>query len=329
MKKILFVFCILLGSMSLVFANGQGESNDSTWAKKVEIQVPARAGGGSDVIARTLGTEVAKASGRTFTIVNDTDGNGVVAFEKTRTAKTDGSTLLAYHTSMLIKMATNVYNHSLDDFTVIGVAHPLDQAPEVFVVGADSPYQSLDDFVKAAKAAPDTLLVGVETGGVSHIIGGLFDNAAGITLKFVEAGSDTEKLTSLVGKNIDACIVNVNQAKQYVQSNKVRALGVISRDSEGGKSEVLPDVPSFIQQGYNVDFCIFDLLLGPKDMNLDLVASIYNYYANAATSDAVNAVLEPAGFAMEFYGQEKGLQVIEKQQKELNEIVKDLGLMKK
>lgn len=336
MKKLLALALVFTICISFTFANGQEEKGSSTsespvkWVKSVEVQVPARAGGGTDVMARTLGNQIAKLADNTVTIVNNTDGSGVVAMEKVRTAKPDGNTILQFHSTMLIKSATGVYKYNaVDDFSIIGVSHMTELAGYVLVVSADSPYKTIDALVNAAKAAPNTLLFGVETGGTAHIESGLFAKTAGIKVKFVEAGSDTEKLTALVGKNIDACFVNPNQAKQYIQAEKAIALGVVSIDSTGGRSSVLPDVPSFQELGYDFAFGTYNLFLGPKGMDPALISMIRDYYVQAAADPSVNAILEPAGFAMVFYSPEAGLAAVKKQQLELNEVTIELGLVKK
>ncbi|MBS6642086.1 MAG: tripartite tricarboxylate transporter substrate binding protein [Clostridiaceae bacterium] len=328
MKKWGILLAASLLAASLTACSGNAKSNE--WAKNVEIQVPAKAGGGTDVMARALATQVAEDSGNNLAIVNNTDGGGVVAMEKVRTAKKDGSTILQFHTSMLIKTATGVYDKTAaEDFTVIAVSQGMEKGSYVMVVPADSPYNTLYDLIEAAKAAPETLLFGVETGGSSHIQAGLIAKAAGISFKYVEAGSDTEKLTALVGKSIDVCLVNPNQAKQYVESGKVIGLGCVSRDSEGGRSSVLPEIPSFIEQGFDVSFASYNLFLGPKEMDQELVTKIYDYYVAAAANESVNKILEPAGFAMEFFSIEEGIEKVKAQQEQLNAVVEELGLKQK
>ena len=70
---------ILAGIMAVsVTGCGGSAAKDGEWAKNVEIQVPAKAGGGTDVMARALANKVSGESGSTITIVNNTDGGGVV-----------------------------------------------------------------------------------------------------------------------------------------------------------------------------------------------------------------------------------------------------------
>lgn len=152
--------------------------------------------------------------------------------EKVRSAKPDASSLLFFHTTMLIKTATGVYDHSaVDDFTVIAVGQGTEKTGYVLVVPGDSPYNTTEDLVEAAKAAPGSILMGVETGGSSHIMSGLFAKATGIDVKYVEAGSDTEKLAALVGGSITRMVIK-NRQMQYVESGKAKALGCFSVDED-------------------------------------------------------------------------------------------------
>lgn len=299
------------------------------WTKNVEVQVPAGAGGGTDVAARTLTSYVSQNSGSNLTIVNNSDGGGVVAFEKVRGAKSDGSTILFFHTAMLIKSATGIYDKTAaEDFTVIAVAKPVEAANYVLVTSADSGLSTLEDFLAEAKSKPGELLVGVETGGSSHIMSGLMAKGADISVKFVEAGPDTEKMTALVGNSINACLVNVNQAKQYVEAGKVNALAVVSIDSNGGRSSVLPEVPSFVELGVDFTFGTYFFVLGPKSMDESLAESIHSYFAAAGEDGTVNSVLTPAGLEMRFVPFAEGADTVRAQQEALNAVVAELGLKK-
>ena len=329
-KSLLKGICI--AAMAAYVLTGCGAAGGSKASgdipKSVEIQVPAKAGGGTDVMARTLGQEVAKQTGANVTIINNTDGGGVVSMETVRTAKGDGSKLLQYHTSMLIKSATKVYDKTAcDDFKVWGVSQGTEKGQYVLVTSADSDMKTIEDFLNKGKSAE--IKMGIETGGTTHVITGLLSKASGVNVKYVESGSDTEKLTALVGNTIDACIVNVNQAKQYVESGKANALAVITNGEEGARSSVLPDVPSMTESGIDCSFASYNIFAGPKNMDEEVAKKLYEAYAAAAKSDAVNEVLEPAGMAMEFLSYEDGPAKLKAQQDDINSVVEELGLVQK
>ena len=152
----------------------------------------------------------------------------------------------------------------------------------------------------------------------------MFAKETGIDIKYVEAGSDTDKLTALVGGSIDAAFVNPNQASQYREAGKVKVLGCFSSDEEGGRSSVLPDVPSFIEQGYDLQFATIVFILGPKGMDEALVQKLYDHFSEAAKHDDVNAVLKPAEWTY-LLQQEEGIERLKAQEKVINEVVKDLA----
>ena len=330
MKKVLVILLVAMLAASSAFASGSSESGAAGLPKSVEVYVPAKAGGGTDVMARALANQMAADSGSAFTVINNTDGNGVVSMETIRTAKGDGTKILQYHTSMEIKTATGVYKYSAaEDFKVIAASLMLDKAAYVLVVASDAPYQTVDEVVAYAKANPGKLLCGVETGGNTHIMSGMFSQAAGIEIKYVEAGTDTEKLTSIVGGNIDIAFVNMNQAKQYIEAGKVTALAVCARDPEGGRGVALPDVPCFQEFGINFNYAVVNLFLGPATMSDELADLYHDAYVKAYENPAVKDFLEPAGFGMVFLSREESIERIKADQQAISEVVEALGLKQK
>ncbi len=318
---VVFMVCFFAESVQTVLAK------EVVWPKNVEIYVPAAAGGGTDAMARIVGSQVAEDSGNNLAIINSMAGNGIVALETVRNARPDGSTLLFFHSTMLIQSATGFYNHNvLDDFTVIAVGSFDADGAYALVVPADS-FKTFDELVTYAKENPGELLLGVQTGGSTHIMAGLITMNAGIEMKFVDAGSDTEKLTTLVGKNIDAALVNVNQAVQYKKAGKINVLGVVSKGPDGGRSEVLPEVKSFVEQGYKDTYLdSVNFVLGPKGMDKDLVAKIYNYFKNAANNKNVEERLSKANLLYHYLEPDKGIEAIKSSVEKYNILVEKLGI---
>lgn len=324
MKKRIVGFA-LAAAMVCSGLTGCSGGNSTGLPKTIEVLVPAKAGGGTDVMARSLGAKMAKDTGINFTTVNNTDGGGVVAMEMVRTSKNDGSKILQFHTTMLIKSAIGVYDKKCaDDFKIIGVAQGLEKAQYVLVTSAESGITNVEEFL--AEANTKEMKLGVETGGTSHIITGMVAQATGANIKYVEAGSDTEKLTALVGGTIDGAMVNVNQARQYVESGKANAVAVVSNGEEGARSSVLPEIPSFQEQGVDCTFAIVNLFCGPKDMSEETAKKLYEYYAAAAASDEVNETLKPAGMDMIFMPYEEGSAKVAELQTAIDAVVEELGL---
>lgn len=305
----------------------EAAASDVALPKSIEVQLPASAGGGTDVAGRALTAYINSNSDSNMTIVNNTDGSGVVAFETVRTGKADGSEILFFHTSMCIKTAMGMYEYSAaEDFKIIGVGQPTEKGGYILVTPADDGIDDLDDFIAAAKEAGGSMMIGVETGGSSHIMAGLMTQELGIELNYVEAGADTDKLTALVGGSIDCALVNGNQAKQYIEAGKVNAIACFSSTDEGGRFSVLPDVPSFSELGYDLVYGTNFYVLANPEMDDATAQAILVLFTEAAADPDTAAILEGAGMGMEFVPYEDGPAVLKSQQDSLNEVCAALGL---
>ena len=295
---------------------------------KIDVQVPASAGGGTDVVIRALTSYINSNSSSNMTVTNNTDGSGVVAMETVRNAsKADGSELLFFHTSMEIKSATGVYDYkAAEDFKVIAVATPSNPGGYVLVVPAETGVTDVAGFIDYANGGKNKM--GIETGGSSHIMSGMLADALGIELNYVDAGADTDKLTALVGGSIDCALVNANQASQYIEAGKVNAIGVFSSTDEGGRNTVLPDVPSFCEQGYDLVYGTYMFVLGPSSMDDATAQAIRELFVAANEDPDTAAVLDGTGMAMDFVSYEEGAELIKGQQETLDKVCADLGLVK-
>ena len=295
-KKLILVVLVLAMAFSSIAA--------ASVPKKIEVQLPAKAGGGTDVAGRQLTDWISKNGGTTMTIKNNTDGGGVVAYE-----------------------TIGIYNQSpADEFKVAGVGLPTEKGGYVLVVGKDSGVTDLDGFIALAKEKNGELRIGVETGGSSHIMSGMLTKELGIDLRTVESGPDTEKLTNLVGGSIDCALVNSNQAKQYIEGDKVNAIACFSATDEGGRNSVLPDVPSFKELGYDLVFGTYFYVLLPKTASDETAEAIHDLFASAASDPEVKEILEKSGFGMEFAPYADGEKLIRAQQDSLVTVCQELGL---
>src|SRR3979490_121866 len=125
-------------------------------SKPVHIFVPYAAGGGVDILARTLGDVVSRQWGQTVVAANRPGGGGVVASQALATSPPDGYTLIVVasgHATNPFLYAKLPYD-TFKDFTPISL---LASSPNILLVRADSPYKTLADLLAAARANPGKL----------------------------------------------------------------------------------------------------------------------------------------------------------------------------
>src|SRR6476659_6975947 len=135
---------------------GIASAQSSFPSKPVHIFVPYAAGGGVDILARTLGDVVSRHWGQTVVIENRPGAGGVVASQALATSPPDGYTLIVVASGH----ATNQFLYpripydTFNDFAPISL---LASSPNILLVRADSPFKTMADLIAAAKAKPGSL----------------------------------------------------------------------------------------------------------------------------------------------------------------------------
>ncbi len=274
MKKIV-AFVLALSILSLIPC----ALADAAWpAKTVTFKVAANAGGGTDNFARVITACLQKATGEAFTVVNDSTGNGTVAFESVRNAAPDGYTLLFYHSTMGIQYYQGAYGYNPADeanFTVIANV-PNGGTGDVLCVSSKAPYKTFAEFAEYCKN--NMVFFGNQNGGFGQLEFLLLNERAQLNARFVDAGGQADTIISLLGGNIDACFIGADAAAQYAEAGDMICLGLC--DSE--RSSFVPDVPTFTELGYDVVFKPTMIVLGPANMDPALVEQINAVFAKIA-----------------------------------------------
>ncbi len=288
MKKIISILVLSILTLS-AFAEGQSEKsgNGAEWPKgSVQFVVPAKAGGGTDAAARILAKALQEKLGKPFVVVNQPSGGGSVASETVRNSKTDGSTILFYHSGMFSSYHTGQYDHSpSEEFTTCAVM-PVDGSYSL-VVGPDSPYSSIEDLIAATRTNPGKITLGVQLKGSSHFMAGLLIKDSDAQFKIVEAGSDADKLVAVQGGTIDAAFVNTPGALQYAEADKLNILATIAGFSE--RDPGAPDYPSLYELGYESAVYGLDFfILGPAGLDPAVAEKVNLAFKEVMSDPAVS-----------------------------------------
>lgn len=246
------------------------EPAEVTWPNgNVTVYVPAAAGGGTDAFARICTQYLEKATGKTFTVINESSGNGTVACEKVRTADPDGQTVLVYHPTMLIQYYQGIYDANPTDtnnFTVIGTLQNGGDG-DALVVPASAPYNTVEELVEYCKQNPGKVTFGNQNGGFGQMEALQLAAVAGIDILFVDSGAQADTITALLGKNIDVCFIQLAVAKQYEEAGDMKVLAVCNREP----SKAYPEVPTLVSCGYDVALKVDMVMLAPANMDPALV----------------------------------------------------------
>src|SRR6202049_2502620 len=176
-----FKMCAVVAAAAL--SSGAASAQSGFPSRPVHIFVPYAAGGGVDILARTLGEVVSRQWGQGVVVENRPGAGGVVASQALATSAPDGHTLIVVASGH----PTNPFLHAklpydtFKDFTPLTL---LASSPNILLVRADSPFKTLTDVIAQAKAKPGSLSFGhAGTGTSTHLAGELLKALAQIDVE--------------------------------------------------------------------------------------------------------------------------------------------------
>jgi tripartite-type tricarboxylate transporter receptor subunit TctC len=272
-------------------AVGMASAEPAFPSRPVHIFVPYSAGGGVDILARTLADVVSRQWGQGVVVENRPGAGGVVASQALVMSPPDGYTLIVVASGH----ATNPFLYpalpydTFKDFTPISL---LASSPNILLVRADSPFKTLDDVIAQARAKPGSLSFGHAGNGTStHLAGELLKNLARIDINAVPYKGGAGAINDLLGGQIPMSFNNGPESVGQLEAGRLRALAVTT----ASRVPFLPDVPSMAETLAGYDTEVWWGLLGPAGMPRDLVEKIANDFVAALNTDTVKERLTKLG----------------------------------
>jgi tripartite-type tricarboxylate transporter receptor subunit TctC len=227
--------------------------------RAITMIVPFAPGGLTDVPARVLAAMLPREVGQNVVVENKTGGTGTIGVAYVARSAPDGYTLLANSLSD----AQNPHfmplpYDTVGDFAEIGWI--VDGPPVVLIIDAGLPYKTLAEFIAGAKANPDKISFGTSGPASSPAMAiAQLNKAAGIDIVGVPYRGSGEAARAVAGGAIQGVFTFYSQGKPLVDDGKVRALAVAAPQRIAG----WPDVPTFAELGYKIDFRGFVGLSAP------------------------------------------------------------------
>ncbi|HON30385.1 MAG TPA: Bug family tripartite tricarboxylate transporter substrate binding protein [Ottowia sp.] len=239
-RRALLALCV--GAAALGVAHAQGSEGLSG---PVRLVVGFPAGGAGDIIDRVVADKIAEPLGVSVIVENKPGAGGRVAAELLKAAPADGRTVLITPLAPIViaPLTFQKLNYKSDtDFVPVA---QLVKFPLSLAVGKDSPNTSLKDLVAWFKAHPQQASFGTSAAGSQlHFLGLMLGQAAHIDLVHVPYQGGTPLITDLIGGQVPSAIDAF--PLEFHKAGKIRLLA----SSGESRSPLLPDVPTFKEQGY-------------------------------------------------------------------------------
>ena len=275
-------------------ATGSGFADDAYPSHAITFINPFPPGGAADVVGRPIAAVLEPILKQPCVIETKAGAAGQVGAQFAATAKPDGYTLLIHIVSIsgfaeVDKLFGRQPKFTRADFTPIA---RLTAGPMVLVVNDQQPYKTLKELVEDAKKNPDKLIFS-SSGlyGALHLPMALFLKAAGLKMKHLPTNGGGPALTAILGNNSQVLATSIAAASGQIKAGKLRALACFSDK----RAASLPDVPTFKELGYDVEFSLWVGMFAPVKTPAANVNVIREAVRKAANSDQFKTAIANIG----------------------------------
>ncbi len=255
----------ILALMLLVFLPAQDFPSPGSEIRHI---IPWGAGGATDAAMRGFMESFERHLGIPVLTENIPGGLTAVGLIRLKTARPDGYTIGTITYDVLSLEFQGLAPVRWEDFEPVGM---VTEHPSALIVPADR-FESLESFRATSLASPGTIKVGnVGTGGIWYQHAGAMENALGLDLTHVpyEAGSGAQ-LAALLGGEVDANVASLPASLPYVRDGSLRVLAVMAEERDA----LVPDVPTFQEEGFDLVYGGFRVIVVPKRTPRAIVAKL-------------------------------------------------------
>lgn len=259
----------------------------------VELVVPFQAGGGTDALARSFAEAAHKHMPQSFVIVNKAGASGAVGWQDVIHSKPDGYRLAVVTVEMAILPHLGVAKFSPDDLQPIA---RLNADPAAITVRADAPWNTVEEFLAAARKNPGRVGVGnAGPGSIWHLAASALEEKTGTKFNHVPFQGAAPAVLALLGGHIDAVAVSPAEVTTYVQGGKLKMLAVMADQRVKGFEKV----PTLKERNIDLSIGTWRGLAAPKGTPPEVIDYLKKVAQESANEPAFRETLnqQNLGFA--------------------------------
>lgn len=303
-----------------VLGNAQAQSYPS---KPIKFVVGFPPGGSTDLVTRIVATQMSQELKQTIVVDNKPGAGGMIATQFVAGAQPDGYTIflgtLATHGINPVLQKSLPFDH-IKDFTMIS---QVGYYTNLVLVNPSTPANTLGEWISYAKKMSRPMNFGSPGAGTSpHLTGEYFKILTGVNLTHVPYKGSSPALTDLVGGQIDVMFDNLPSALGLVQSGRLKALAITSRE----RVAQLPQVPTAVESG--LPDMVVDAWVGvmaPAGLPKPILDTLHRAILASVNNPQVRAKLEERGVAIRTSKPEEFLAYVKSENEKWAKVVKLSG----
>ena len=262
---------LLQAAPALIYAPSLVQAQPSYPAKPIRYIVPVSAGGGSDMVGRTVTERWGNQLKQSFVVDNQGGGGGVIACQTAARAAPDGYTLLqGYVATHGTSPATRRLPYdAIKDFTAVGM---IGATPNVLVVNSALPVTNVKEFVEYLRKNPGKVSYGsAGQGSLTHLTMELFKQQVNSFMVHIPYRGIAPAFTDLMGGQTQAMFPGLAAAVPHIRSGRVRPLAVTGLK----RHPQFKDLPTLDESGFKgFDAQQWYGVVGPAGMPAPIVRQL-------------------------------------------------------
>lgn len=329
MKKRGYLILGLAMLLGLGLLAGCGQKSDKQEGKieyptkTITYMIPFNAGGQSDLEARRQQPLLEKNLGQSIIITYKDGGGGAVGWSELVNKKPDGYYIGGFNIPHIILQPLSQENAGYKTEQIIPVTI-FQATPIGLAVPKDSPYNSLDDLIAAAKAKPGSITVGGSGTYSGHHLALLqFAKLTGITMEYVPFTGAAPQMQAFLGGHVQAILGNSNDLVQHQDKMKILAIGSEER------FKLLPDVPTFQELGYDMTASIDRGVAVPPGTDEQIIKILEDAFMKIAGDKDIQEQMIKEGYEPKAMNEAESKQYIQTKTEEYSVILKEVMAVQK
>jgi len=289
--------------------------------RPIRYIVPSAAGGGADISARLLTSELSGELKQQFVIDNRPSSGGLIGMGLLVRSRPDGYTLGYANMAYLGINPSLVPNLPYDvdrDLELIG---QFTSGQNLLATRRSLPVNSVQELVAYARSNPDKLSFASSGNGTTlHLSGELFKQLTGTRMVHVPYKAVQQAITELIAGQVDLIFDNQPSIGPHVLAGKVRALAVTGPT----RSIAFPELPTMAEAGVpGYEITTWTAMIAPKGVPKAIVARLNSGIEKACT--VLEAKLNASGQTCATKSVDRFVQFVKQEQKKWGDIVRKSG----
>lgn len=253
--------------------------------RPVELLVPYQAGGGTDALARAFADHARKHFAQPFVVSNKPGASGAIGWAEVLNAKADGYKMAVMTVELTTLPHLGLAKFTHEDFAPVA---RLNADPAAITVKAEAPWATVEEFLAAARKAPQPLQMGNSgNGSIWHLAAASLEDKTGVKFNHIPFQGANPAVLALMGGHIDAVAVSPAEVGTFVASGKLRTLAVMADQRAPGFDKV----PTLKERGIDLSVGTWRGLGVPKATPREVVQALKDVAAKVMAEPSMREAM--------------------------------------